>query len=55
MASVHSRHIRCAHRNKKVKVAPHGRVPTFCSNNCRRAPSSATRAARRCRPRTVNV
>ena len=35
MANLRSHHIRCAHCNKKVKVAPQGRIPTFCSNNCR--------------------
>jgi len=35
MGSLRPRHISCAHCNRKVKVAPSGRIPTFCSNNCR--------------------
>ncbi len=27
--------IRCAHCGKRVKVAPLGRIPVYCSNNCR--------------------
>jgi hypothetical protein len=35
MANRRPRFIRCAHCNRKVKVAPAGRVPVYCGNNCR--------------------
>ena len=35
MANLRPRSIRCARCNKKVKVAPTGRIPVYCGNNCR--------------------
>jgi endogenous inhibitor of DNA gyrase (YacG/DUF329 family) len=35
MANFRPRSIRCARCNRKVKVAPTGRVPLYCGNNCR--------------------